>query len=459
MNTNLILNTDSYKASHYLQYPSGTSFVSSYIESRGGQYTESVFFGLQAFVKEYLLKPITQKDIDDAETIFIAHGEPFNRSGWQHILDEHQGFLPISIEAVPEGLVMPTRNVMLQVMNTDPQCAWLTSYIETAMLRAIWYPTTVASVSYYCKQIIKRYLDETADSSDNLPFKLHDFGARGASAYEAAALGGMAHLVNFQGTDTLAGVLAAREYYHEEMAGFAIPASEHSTMTAWERHGEVEAYRNMLEQFGGKNKSLSVVSDSYDLWNVVDNIWGGELKDLVENHGGTLVVRPDSGDPVEIVVKVIRHLMEKFGYTENRKGYYVLPDYIRVIQGDGVSPLTIENVLLNMKEHKQSAENIVFGMGASLLQRIDRDTMRFAMKASAIKVNGIWRDIYKNPITDPGKKSKKGRLALIRDKEGDIMTIQHNDLADRDNLLIPVYRNGELLQDWLFSEVREQATV
>lgn len=211
MNThNLILNVDSYKASHYLQYPPGTQYVSSYVESRGGPFDASLFFGLQAFIKEYLLTPITANDIAEAESLLREHGVPFNRAGWEYILRVHRGYLPLVIEAVPEGTMIPTSNVMLQVTNTDSNCEWLTSYIETALLRAIWYPTTVATISHAVRQVIGRYLAETSDSTDSLPFKLHDFGARGVSSLESAALGGLAHLVNFHGTDTVSALIAAR---------------------------------------------------------------------------------------------------------------------------------------------------------------------------------------------------------------------------------------------------------
>ena len=326
---NLILNTDSYKVSHFAQYPAGTEFVSSYIESRGGVYPQTLFFGLQAFLKEYLSNPITAADIDEAEAVSVAHGVPFNRPGWEYILESHNGFLPVEIEAVAEGSVVPTGNVLVQVMNTDPACAWLTSYIETALLRAIWYPVTVATVSWNCRNIIARYMEETADNLDGLSFKLHDFGSRGASSEETAALGGLAHLVNFMGTDTLSAILAARRYYGADMAGFSIPAAEHSTITSWGRDGECAAYANMLKQFGGEGKLVAVVSDSYDLWNAIDNLWGGELKAQVEQMGGTLVVRPDSGNPLEVVPAAIERLMAKFGYRTNSKGYRVLPDCVQ----------------------------------------------------------------------------------------------------------------------------------
>ncbi len=453
---NLLLNTDSYKASHYLQYPAGATAVSSYIESRGGRFDRTVFFGLQAFIKQYLLKPFTQADIDEAAEILTVHGLPFNREGWEYILRAHNGFLPLEIEAVPEGVVLPTRNVMVQVRNTDPACAWLTSYIETALLRAVWYPTTVATLSRACKQVIARYLAETADSLEGLPFKLHDFGARGASSEETAALGGMAHLVNFQGSDTLSAVMAARRYYREPMAAFSIPAAEHSTITSWGRDGERDAYANMLSRFAGPGRLVAVVSDSYDLWNAIDNLWGGELKAAVIAGGGTLVIRPDSGDPVQVVSTALEKLMAKFGFTVNGKGYKVLPACVRVIQGDGVSLTSIEAILAEMQRRGLSAENIAFGMGGELLQKLDRDTQKFAMKASAILMDGEWRDVWKDPVTDSGKRSKRGRLALVKE-DGAFLTVREDALGGRENLLRPVYRNGRLLADDSLAVIRARA--
>jgi nicotinamide phosphoribosyltransferase len=453
---NLILNSDSYKASHFLQYPPGTEYVSAYIESRGGRYPETLFFGLQAFIKQYLLSPITVNDIDEAEELLTAHGLPFNREGWNYILKQYGGYLPLSISAVPEGSVIPTGNIMLQIVNTDPFLPWLTSYVETALLRAIWYPTTVATFSYRVRELINRYLEETADSTESLAFKLHDFGARGASSRETAALGGLAHLVSFQGTDTVAALVAARRWYGADMAGFSIPAAEHSTITSWGEENEEAAYRNMLKQFAGEGRLLAVVSDSYDLWNSLENLWGESLREEVKNSGGTVVIRPDSGDPVEIVAESIERLMEKFGFRENSRGYRVLPDYIRVIQGDGVNPDSIADILAAMKARGLSAENIAFGMGAALLQKVNRDTQKFAMKASAICVNGEWRDVYKDPVTDPGKRSKAGRLALV-EENGRLTTVRLEQAAKDRDRLTEVFRNGELLLDWSFEQIRDRA--
>lgn len=457
MHTNLILNVDSYKASHYLQYPPQTSFCSSYIESRGGDYKQLVFFGLQAFLKEYLCKPIKREDIEEANEVLTSHGLPFNYEGWLYILKQHQGYLPLVIEALPEGTVIDTHNVLVQVENTDPKCFWLTSYIETALLRSIWYPTTVATISWHIKQIIRQALEKTADNVDGLPFKLHDFGARGASSYETASLGGAAHLINFLGTDTLAGIMAVRSYYHERIAGFSIPAAEHSTITSWGQAREQEAYANILKNFAGKNKLVAVVSDSYNLWQAIEEIWGNRLKEQVINNGGTIILRPDSGNPVDVVCQTIEMLMEKFGYTRNSKGYRLLPNYLRVIQGDGISLSSIQAILEAIEAKGLSADNIAFGMGGALLQKVDRDTLRFAMKTSAAKVDGVWHDVFKNPVTDTGKKSKKGRLGLIKNEQGQYKTLRREDLERYSNQLRPVFKNGELLIDDTFEQIRQCA--
>jgi nicotinamide phosphoribosyltransferase len=413
----IILNTDSYKVSMFKQYPAGTSAVYSYIESRGGRYDKTLFFGLQAFIEEYLTKPITQADIDEAEEILTAHGEPFNRSGWEYILNQHQGYLPLLIKAVPEGTVVPTGNVLVTVENTDPECFWLTTYVETALLRAVWYPTTVATQSWHIKQVIKEYLERTGDAA-TIDFKLHDFGARGVSSMESAGIGGAAHLVNFMGTDTLSGVMFARRFYDAGVAGFSIPAAEHSTITSWGRDKEVDAYRNMVKQFGGQGKILAVVSDSYDIFNAAAKLWGEELKDEVIASGATVVIRPDSGDPVWVNSRLIEILGQKFGYTVNSKGFKVLNN-VRMIQGDGVNELSIRSILGALMAAGWSADNIAFGMGGALLQQIDRDTQKFAMKCSSARINGEWVPVQKDPVTDSGKKSKAGRVTLYKNKQGE----------------------------------------
>ncbi len=458
---NIILNTDSYKVSMFKQYPAGTTGVYSYIESRGGRYDQTVFFGLQAFIKEYLLEPITQADIDIADEILTAHGEPFNREGWEYILSAHGGYLPVVIRAVPEGTVVPVKNVLATIENTDPKAFWLTTWLETALLRAIWYPTTVATQSYAIKRVILDYLEKTGDPS-TIDFKLHDFGARGVSSLESAGIGGAAHLVNFMGSDTISGVLFAREYYSAGIAGFSIPAAEHSTITSWGRDNEVKAYENMVTQFAKPGSIVAVVSDSYDIFNAASNLWGEALREKVIASGATVVIRPDSGDPLVVNQKLIEILGEKFGYTVNSKGFKVLNN-VRLIQGDGVNELTIRSILGGFMAMGWSADNIAFGMGGALLQQLDRDTQKFAMKCSSALINGEWVDVQKDPITDNGKKSKAGRVTLWKSGGEWVSAVdQPKGWFDRGfgpltEVLEEVYRDGKLVKEITFEQVRANA--
>ncbi len=455
---NPILATDSYKASHFLQFPPGTEFAHYYIESRGGLYDRTVFLGLQAYLRAHLARPITAADIDEAGAFFAAHGEPFNRAGWQHILTVHGGRLPVEIKAAPEGTVIGTHNVLATIVNTDPACFWLPGYLETALLRAVWYPTTVCTVSFQAKLAILRALARSSDipaGENPAAFKLHDFGARGATSQESAALAGMAHLVNFSGTDTVEGVLAARRFYDEPMAGFSIPAAEHSTITSWGREGELDAYRAMLHHFAKPGSTLAVVSDSYDLMHVVRTVWGGTLRDEILHSGATIVVRPDSGDPLTVPVDVLRALDEAFGSTVNSKGFRVLPPCIRVIQGDGITAESLPRLLDGILSAGYAADNVAFGMGGGLHQMLNRDTQRFAMKCSAVQVNGTWRDVFKAPAADPGKRSKSGHFALVADAAG-YRTVPRAG-REAEDLLQTVYRDGAAIGQTVFSAVRARA--
>ncbi|WP_421837455.1 nicotinate phosphoribosyltransferase [Novosphingobium sp.] len=457
--TNLILATDSYKHSHYLQYPPEARAISAYIEARPNDFADDVvFFGLQPFLMDYLARPITAADIDEAEAVCAAHGVPFNRAGWEIVLAEHGGYLPIAIRALPEGMIVPTSVPLVQVETTDARLPWLATFIETALLRAVWYPTTVATLSRQCRLIIRAGLERTSeDVEGQLPFKLHDFGARGTSSGESAGLGGMAHLVNFMGTDTMEGLIAARRYYGADMAGFSIPAAEHSTMTSWGKAREEAAYANMLDAFDGEGKLVAVVSDSYDLDAALTGIWGGTLRDKVLARKGTLVVRPDSGDPVETPARAIRTLWEAFGGTVNAQGYRVLDPHVRVIQGDGMTPASIARLIDRLIAEGFAIDNIAFGMGGGLLQQVNRDTLRFAMKANAMRdADGVWNDVAKAPATDLAKASKAGRQAVVME-QGRPAARRMDEVAEADNLLRPVWRDGAMLVRHSFDEVRARA--
>lgn len=446
---NPILNTDSYKLSHYLQYPKEVKFINSYIESRGGRWNRVIFYGLQAFLKAYLSQKITAEDIKEAKEFAAPHGLPFNEKGWEYILKEHGGALPLSIEAVAEGSIVQTDNVLLQMKNTDPKAPWLVGWVETALLRAIWYPVAVATNSYFCKQEILRYLAQTG-SPEEIEFKLHDFGARGVSSFESAGIGGSAHLLNFKGSDTITGALFAQKYYGAKTPAISIPASEHSTMTAWGKERESEAYANMARAFG--DSIFACVIDSYDIENAIWQ-WSKLMPDI-KARGGKVVLRPDSGNPVKMAILCIERLIELVGASKNAKGYLVLPDFVRVIYGDGIEPERIGDILGELEMRGISSDNIAFGMGGALLQHLSRDTLRFAMKASAVSSDGkSWQNIAKEPVSDPSKHSKPGRLALVRD-ENIYRTLRLDELGEAKNELEPVFRDGKILKEFSFDEIR-----
>ena len=459
---NRFLEVDSYKNSHFSQYPPGTEKLFAYMEARkNSKFPYTVFTGTTRMLKELFKEPISKCEIEEAYEVGKMHGVDFNYEGWMNIVKYNNGILPLEIRAVKEGTLVPKDNVMLTVVNTDERYPWLATFFETAILRYIWYPSTVATLSHYIKhEIIKPFLEKTTDSHEqNLDFMLHDFGARGVSSLESAEIGGTAHLINFKGTDNLSAIHSIRKLYEYEknfMPGFSIPATEHSTMTSWGREGEKDSIENAIEKYLKSGKRLSVVIDSYDMDNVIDNILGKQLKERISNSGGTLVVRPDSGNPVEVVLHTLNKLGKNFGSKRNSKGFKMLPEYLRVIQGDGVDQYSIKQILEKITEEKWATGNLVFGSGGALLQKVNRDMCGFASKVSAVKRNGTWVYAYKDPIGDRNKRSKKGILGLMK-VDGGYKTINLKDLNDRNNLLEVIYSNGVSKNPETFEDVRERA--
>jgi nicotinamide phosphoribosyltransferase len=441
--------------------------VYSYFESRGGKFPEVTFFGLQYIIKRYLTgQVITKEKIDAAEKVINAHmglGEMkhFNREGWEYILNEHGGKLPVIIKACPEGLTVPVKNVLMTVVNTDPKCYWLTNYLETLLVQ-VWYPMTVATQSREQKKVIVDYLEKTGCPTDGLvdvAYRLNDFGCRGVSSMETAAIGGAAHLINFGGSDTMPGLCCLVEYYGlplEFCMGTSIPAAEHSTITSWTKEGELDAFRNMLTSY--PEGLVAVVSDSYDIYNACKTLWGKELVELIKNRKGCLVVRPDSGDPPVIVCEVLELLAEAFGTEKTETGHKLLPPYIRVIQGDGVSYESLGTILAAMEAKGWAAGNLAFGSGGALLQKLNRDTQKCAFKCCEAIVNGEARYVYKDPVTDKGKASKKGQLKLVKDGAS-YKTLTEGQGDAKDDLLVTVFENGVLMKDWSKLEVSANAAV
>ena len=350
MNANIILATDSYKLTHFNMYPEGTEKVYSYFEARkGALFNNTKFFGLQSILKKIEGCVVTQEDLDEANSISLIHfgKDLFNYDGWKIIVDEYDGRLPIEIKAVPEGSVIPVDNVLMTVCNTDDRLWWLTNAMES-LLTHVWYPSTVATLSMEIKNLISHFLKATSGSTDGIEYMLHDFGYRGASSHESAAIGGAAHLVNFVGTDTLPALMLAIDDYdaNPEALGFSVPATEHSIMTSRGRDGEVQIVENLLKQY--PTGILSVVADSYDYNSFVRDIVCGEFKEEIMNRDGVFVVRPDSvpkgESPESIVSETLHQLIKTFGGTV-RNGYKVLDSHVRVIWGDGIDYEGIAKIL------------------------------------------------------------------------------------------------------------------
>lgn len=469
---NPILDTDSYKPSHATQYPAGMTSMHSHFLARGGQFTDSTLFGLQYVAHKYLLHPAHVDDVREALAFFSSHGEPFAADSCNRLWRVHGGYWPVRIRAIPEGLVVPVGTALYTVDSTDPELAWVAQYIET-MLARLWYPSTIATASREFKKVIRKYLELSSDNPDaEIGFKLHDFGARGCTCYEQSCIGGAAHLTNFLGSDTVAGIRTANQYYHSDMAAFSIPATEHSTVLAQGRDREfqfVEEYvrRELVQRQlpPGVPKLAACVGDTYDIYNFADHVTQKQIRDLVWNSGGTLVVRPDSGDPLQVLPRVLGIMwmnLENQDYKRvNAKGFKVLPDCYRIIQGDGIDLDSVEAILSKLTSLGWSASNIAFGSGGGLLQKWNRDTQKFKYAASSVTVDGEEIGVAKTPITDPGKHSMPGRVDTVQHADGTFETIrlQEGQTEYRNTVMQTVYENGKVFVDHKLDDIRKRMTV
>lgn len=471
---NLILKSDSYKPGHWKMLPGAIANMYSYGESRGfteAGWSEVVWFGMQGILKKHFSKQLTMRDVERAKVFIDRHIRPgaFNYEGWKTIVEEFDGKLPLEICAVPEGTVLPAHLPLWSVQATDERFAWLVSYFEPLFIQ-VWYPTSVASLSYAVKKMLKGFWEQTVDegSYHGLNFALHDFGFRGATCVEAAGVGGSGHILSFMGTDTMQAVAFLYDFYglDEEddtsMPAFSVYATEHSVVCSHsdaEQKEDLKAQEFIIEFLEKEGGTVSCVADTYDVFRFTDrlkSIFGDRLEALPD--GSRFVVRPDSGDPTIVPVIIIKALINAFGAKKNSKGFYVLPPFLRVLQGDGMNFSTIRTVCLNLRAAEISIENIVFGMGGGLLQHVNRETLKVAQKGSAIKKEDSWIDIYKDPITDSGKVSKKGRVTTIL-RKGQYMAVRLDQMQEGDvNLLIPVWRNGDLLVDENVDVIRGRVT-
>lgn len=467
---NLILLADAYKYSHHKLYYPGTSRIYSYLESRGGKYDNTVFYGLQYYLKKYLQgKVITTEKIDEAETILhkvFGRTDVFDRTKFDYIVKEHNGHLPVEIKAVPEGQSIPYKNVLMTIENTDPNCYWLPNFLETLLMQ-IWYPSTVATISREVKKVVRDFYQKTAskESFGGINFVLNDFGLRGVSSVESAGLGGSAHLLNFMGSDNLEAIVFSQNYYKtDKVFGMSVPATEHSICTLLGEKGELDIFKHVLNTF--PTGIIACVSDSFNIFRACEEYWGTELKDKILNREGKLVIRPDSGDPIRTLLEIFNILFDKLGYTVNEKGYKVLPPQVSVIQGDGVNYDSIKAIYVALEEHKISAENLVLGMGGALLQKLDRDTQKYALKCSYAEINGEDVIVQKSPtemdengnIVPSFKKSKGGKLKLVKENNT-FATINEGERPELPDLLETVFKNGEILKEFSFEEIRNNASI
>ncbi len=475
---NLILLTDAYKYSHPKFYTPGLTKLISYLESRGGKFQETVMFGLQYIIKKYLVGAVLSEDMAEeaweklnGENGVFGKDGSYSKEDWLRLIRKHNGVLPLRIKAIPEGTVVPVKNVLAMIESTDDEFPWLTGFIESLFLE-VWYPITVATLSREVKKVIVHYLEKTGANPQAIPaivqFILNDFGFRGVSSVESASIGGAAHLVNFMGSDNVAGSDMLMKFYNTKvMWGKSIDATEHSIMTMEGEEGESAVVRRILAT---KTSGLvACVSDSYNILRRCKS-YGTLFKDIILNRDGVFVVRPDSGDPVATLKAVFAILFEDFGYTVNEKGFKVLPPQIRVIQGDGVNYDSIIGMYDALMNEGIAAENLVLGMGGKLLQAgLDRDTQNFAVKACYAIINGKGVDIIKSPteldadgnIKVSFKKSKKGLMKLVKNSDGGYytMTSDQEGFEEAKCELVVVFENGKLLVDDTIEKIRERAEV
>ena len=437
---NLLLHTDFYKINHGSQYPKGTNKVYSYLCARkphtvyGEDYAyqykdckEVLFFGIKYYVEKYLKVP-TSQEVEEFITLAdsICPLDEGTKARARSLVGLEK--LPIKIKALPEFVRYPVGTPLVTVTNTHPDFYWLPNYIEGLFLK-LWYPCSVATLAHRYKEICDKYAEKTCDNDSHVPYQVHDFGYRACSSEESAAIGGAAFLSNFKGSDNILAAKLIEDYYsHRHSNAASVPATEHSVMCSSGPEGELETFERMLDIY--PTGIVSVVSDTYDYWNVIENMLP-ILKDRILARDGKFVVRPDSGDPEEIIPHTIDKLGDIFGYSINSKGYKELNPKIGLIYGDAIYIERFERILHRLEEIGWASNNLVIGVGGIILQNHSRDDYGFAMKASYIEVNGEPRSIYKCPKTDTKKKSHKGMLAVVVDYVDGALSIKTLEECDK----------------------------
>ncbi|MEM6802609.1 MAG: nicotinate phosphoribosyltransferase [Bacteroidota bacterium] len=471
--------TDGYKLDHRRQYPAQTELVYSNWTARKSRHDdiqEVVFFGLQYFIKRYLLEEFEQnffskpkQEVLDSYTRRVNNYLGENQVGIAHIAALHDlGYLPIRIKALPEGTAVPIRVPMFVLYNTLPEFFWLTNYFETLLSTTVWMPCTSATLAKKYREILDRYAAETSSTPGFVDWQGHDFSMRGMAGLEAAMMSAAGHLLSFTGTDTIPAIDFLEKYYkadsREELIGGSIAATEHSVMSMGSNSGELQTFERLVKEVYPAGM-VSIVSDTWDLWKVLGE-YLPRLKEEILSREGKVVIRPDSGDPADILCGnpasekeierkgVIEALWDIFGGTLNEKGYKELDPHIGAIYGDSITLARAENICARLKAKGFASTNVVLGIGSFTYQYNTRDTFGFAMKATYGEVAGEGREIFKDPITDNGtKKSAKG-LLRVEEGAGRIKLKEQVSWEEEGGAMQTVYENGKLLRDQTLAEIR-----
>lgn len=474
--------SDGYKVDHRRQYPTGTELVYSNWtprKSRLEQVDSVVFFGLQYFIKKYLIEDYNQNFFARPKETVVAEYkrriESYLGPGaitYDHIEKLHDlGYLPLEIKAVPEGTRVPMRMPMFTFKNTRPEEFWLTNFLETILSCILWLPCTSATTAFEYRKILNSYAEKTGGDPAFVPWQGHDFSFRGMGGLEAALLSGAAHLLSFTGTDTIPALDFLEQYYgansDTELIGGSVPATEHSVMCMGMQDGEIETFRRLIQDVYPKGV-VSIVSDTWDFWQVITG-YLPQLKPLILARDGKVVIRPDSGDPIKIICGdpdaregtpeqkgAIECMWEVFGGTVTSKGFKVLDSHIGLIYGDSINLERCQAICEGLYQKGFASTNVVLGIGSYTYQYVTRDTFGFAVKATYGEVNGEGRAIFKDPKTDDGtKKSAKGLIRLVSDETGTtVMEDQVNWEKEGTGLLETVFKDGQLLKEQTLREIR-----
>ncbi len=479
MKTNPFLLTDYYKVGHVFQYPDKTELVYSNLTPRNSRLKdidEMVFFGMQYFVKEYLIKYFNENFFDQPkEKVINDYKRRISTSlgtalpTYQHLERLHElGFLPIEIKALPEGSRVPMKVPCITIVNTIPEFYWLTNFLETLLSAIIWQPCTSATIAHAYRKLLNKYAAETGMPKEFVQWQGHDFSFRGMSSLETAVLSGMGHLLSFTGTDTIPAIDALEQYYNadadKELIGGSVAATEHSVMCSGSKDGELETFHRLITQVY-PNGIVSIVSDTWDLWKVCTEYLAA-LKTVILNRDGKVVIRPDSGDPVKIICGdpdgktiperkgVVELLWDIFGGTVTEKGFKLLDPHIGAIYGDSINLERAAQICEGLKT-KGFASQVVFGIGSYTYQYNTRDTFGTAMKATYVVIDGEGREIFKNPVTDDGtKKSATGLLSVKKENNHFVLYDKVSWEEEAQSELKTVFKDGKLVKEFTLAEIR-----